>query len=56
MTDPIPCISMILGLIGIYTLFSSFGDDNGEDGESYIYDLAIGSEINQKINNFFDLT
>ena len=41
MTDPTLYLSMFLGLIGIYTLISSFGDDddNGGDGESYIYKL-----------------
>ena len=42
MTDPTLYLSMFLGLIGIYTLISSFGDDdddNGGDGESYIYNL-----------------
>ena len=38
MTDPILYISMLLGLAGIYTLISSFGDDdddNGGDGELF---------------------
>ena len=42
MTDPILYISMLLGLMGIYTLISSFeddDDDNGGDGERYIYNL-----------------
>ena len=40
MTDPILYLSMLLGLFGIYTLISSFGDDdddNGGDGERFIY-------------------
>jgi len=44
MTDPILYISMILGLIGIYILISSFGDDdddNGGDGELYLYNLEF---------------
>ena len=37
MTDPIIYMSMLLGLIGIYTLISSFGeDDHDVDGEKYI--------------------
>ena len=43
MTDPIFYISMLLGLMGIYTLISAFGDDddNGGDGEKYIYNLEF---------------
>jgi len=44
MTDPILYISMLLGLVGIYTLISSFGDDdddNNGDGERYIYNLKL---------------
>ena len=44
MTDPILYLSMLLGLIGIYTLISSFGDDdddNSGDGDSYIYNLEF---------------
>ena len=44
MTDPILYLSMLLGLVGIYTLISSFGDDdddNGDDGERYIYNLEF---------------
>ena len=40
MTDPILYLSMILGLIGIYVLISSFEDDDddgNDDGERYIY-------------------
>ena len=40
MTDPTLYLSMFLGLIGIYTLISSFGDDNGGDGESYKLDFV----------------
>ena len=42
MTDPIFYLSMLLGLVGIYTLISSFGDDdddNNDDGEKYICNL-----------------
>ena len=42
MTDPILYLSMILGLIGLYVLFSSFGDDDddsNDDGDRYIYNL-----------------
>ena len=49
MTDPILYLSMLLGLVGIYTLISSFGDDdddNGGDGEKYIYNLEIAKASN----------
>ena len=42
MTDPILYISMILGLVGVYVLISSFDDDddnNDDDGEKYLYNL-----------------
>ena len=39
MTDPIIYISMLLGLGGVYVLISSFHDDDGDDGEKYIYNL-----------------
>ena len=40
MTDPVLYLSMILGLVGIYVLISSFNDDDdGDDGEKYIYKL-----------------
>tara|TARA_B100000902_G_scaffold292637_1_gene279082 strand:- start:180 stop:329 length:150 start_codon:yes stop_codon:yes gene_type:complete len=48
MTDPILYISMLLGLVGIYTLISSFGDDdddNGGDGERHIYNLEFAKVI-----------
>ncbi len=44
MADPILYLSMLLGLIGIYILISAFGDDdddNGGDGERYIYNLEV---------------
>ena len=44
MTDPILYLSMILGVAGIYTLISSFeddDDDNSGDGERYIYNLEF---------------
>ena len=37
MTDPILYLSMLLGLIGVLVLISSFADD--DDGERYIYNL-----------------
>jgi len=49
MTDPILYISMLLGLVGIYTLISSFGDDdddNSGDGERHIYNLEFAKVIN----------
>ena len=49
MTDPILYLSMLLGLVGIYTLISSFGDDdddNGGDGERYIYNFEFSSASN----------
>ena len=42
MTDPILYLSMLLGLLGIFVLISSFADDDDDsddDGERYIYDL-----------------
>ena len=44
MNDPIFYLSMLLGLMGIYILVSSFGDDdddNGGDGEIYLYNLKL---------------
>ena len=44
MTDPILYFSMLLSLVGIYTLISSFDDDddnNGGDGEKFIYNLNL---------------
>ena len=49
MTDPILYFSMVLSLAGIYTLISSFGDDdddNGGDGERYIYNLDFSTASN----------
>ena len=49
MTDPILYFSMLLSLLGIYTLISSFGDDdddNGGDGERYSYNLELVKAIN----------
>ena len=47
MTDPILYLSMFLGLVGIYILISSFGDDddNGDDGEKYIRNLDLVEAI-----------
>ena len=39
MTDPILYLSMILGLGGVFVLISSFHDDDGDDGEKFIYNL-----------------
>ena len=40
MTDPIIYSSMFLGLGGVYVLISSFDDDDdGADGEKYIYNF-----------------
>ena len=30
---------MLLGLGGVYVLISSFHDDDGDDGEKYIYNF-----------------
>ena len=41
MTDPILYLSMLLGLVGVYVLISSFHDDDDgdDDGGKYIYNL-----------------
>ena len=37
MADPIPCLSMLLGLGEVYVLISYFHDDDGDDeGEKNI--------------------
>ena len=43
MTYPILYLSMILGLLGVYFLISSFhDDDDGDgDGEKYMYNLDL---------------
>ena len=49
MTDPILYLSILLSLVGIYILISSFGDDdddNGGDGEKYIYNLEFAKASN----------
>ena len=49
MTDPILYLSMLLSLMGIYILISSFEDDddnNGGDGERYIYNLELAKVSN----------
>ena len=49
MTDPILYLSMLLSLAGIYTLISSFGDDdddNGGDGEQLIYNYEFAKSSN----------
>ena len=55
MTDPILYFSMLLSLVGIYTLISSFSDDdddNGDDGERYIYDLNLTTAVTSWISIF----
>ena len=39
MADPILYLSMLLGLVGVYVLISSFHDDDdgNDDGEKYTY-------------------
>ena len=49
MTDPILYLSMLLSLVGIYTVISSFADDDDDDsgdGERYFYnsDFAIATK------------
>ena len=40
MADPILYLSMILGLVGVYVLISSFDDDDvDDDGGEYIYNF-----------------
>ena len=40
MSDPFLYLSMFLGLGGVYVLISSFhDDDDGDDGEKYIYNF-----------------
>ena len=42
MNDPILCLSMILGLGGVYVLIDSFNDDDddsNDDGEKYFFNL-----------------
>tara|TARA_Y100000991_G_scaffold67126_1_gene50117 strand:- start:16 stop:165 length:150 start_codon:yes stop_codon:yes gene_type:complete len=49
MSDPILYFSMVLSLLCIYTLISSFADDdddNGGDGDSYIYNLDFAKVSN----------
>ena len=44
MTDPTLYVSMLLSLMGIYTLIASFDDDdddNGGDGEKFMYNLDL---------------
>ena len=48
MTDPVLYLSMLLGLLGIYTLISSFDDDDDNDGDGgrYIYNLDFSISNN----------
>ena len=43
MTDPVLYLSMFLGLGGVYVLITSFhdDDDDGDDGERYIFNFGI---------------
>ena len=58
MTDPIFYVSMLLGLLGIYILISAFGDDdddNGGDGERYIYNIEFVKASNWYIKIIFEI-
>ena len=48
MFDPILYLSMLISLVGIYTLISSFDDDDddGGDGDKYIYNLEFAQASN----------
>ena len=51
MTDPILYLSILLSLLGIYTLISSFGDDDDNDndngdGQRYTYNLNFAKASN----------
>ena len=49
MTDPTLYLSILLGLLGIFTLITSFeddDDDNGGDGEIYINNLEFAKSTN----------
>ena len=43
MIDPILCLSMFLGLVGVFVLISSFDDDDddSDDGERYKFNLEF---------------
>ena len=43
MIDPILCLSMFLGLGGVFVLISSFDDDDddSDDGERYKFNLEF---------------
>ena len=46
MTDPILCLSMILGFGGVYVLIASFNDDDDDsdgDGEKYVFNLEYAN-------------
>ena len=47
MTDPTLYLSILLGLLGIFTLITSFeDDDNRGDGEIYINNLEFAKSTN----------
>ena len=45
MTDPIIYLSMLLGLVGVYVLISSFHDDDdgNDDGEKNTYNIEYAN-------------
>ena len=45
MTDPILYLSMLLGLVGVYVLISSFHDDDdgNDDGEKNTYNIEYAN-------------
>ncbi len=45
MTDPIIYLSMLLGLVGVYVLISSFHDvdDGNDDGEKNTYNIEYAN-------------
>ena len=45
MTDPILYLSMLLGLVGVYVLISSFHDDDdgNDDGEKTTYNIEYAN-------------
>ena len=47
MTDLILYFSMLLVLVGIKILITSVEDDNGDDGERYIYSLGLVKVFNK---------
>mgnify|MGYP001281997137 CR=1 FL=1 len=45
MNDPIIYLSMFMGFGGVFVLISSFhdDDDDGDDGEKYIYNIEYSN-------------